>query len=166
MLSCKTPAVYHISHKMGSKKQYRLFCGGTNMRYIGRDNDFLYLKCGTCKKISSYNRDGFEKKEHRNCPNCNKGRIIWFYPIKIPKSIVSPPLLLMTTLSAIIIFIICFSFFQEFYFWNKIITALHPLATSILISTLFSFVSLDIFKKPAQNVGNNGNGKSLKRFDG
>jgi len=137
------------------------------MRYIGRDNDCVYLKCGHCKKIFSYNSDEFKKKEHSKCPDCGKGsRIIWFYPIKFPRIFMSFPFLVMTVLSVAIIFIIRFPFFQEFYFFNKAVTALNPLFTSILISAACSFLSLDFSQKASTKPGEqNSRADSVKRSD-
>lgn len=137
------------------------------MRYIGRDSNSLYLKCGYCKKIFTLDRSTFKKEEYCKCPECHKGsQIIWFYPVKIPKIFKSPPFLIMTALSTAIIFIICFSFFQQFYFFNKAVTALNPLFTSILISALCSFLSFDFSKKvSAKPGGQSGSGEVIKRSD-
>lgn len=141
--------------------------GGIDMRYIGQDKYTLYLKCRHCNKIYSYDKQKFKKKENSKCPGCGKAsRFIWFYPIKIPKIFMVPSLLIMTTLSIVIIFIICFPFFQQFYLFNKAVTALNPLFTSILISALCSFLSLDFtFKGFIKSKEQDSSSDSVKRCE-
>lgn len=140
---------------------------GANMRYIGRDNDSLYLKCGHCKRISVYDRNEFKKKEHRKCPNCGKGsRIIWFYPIAPQAIFMLLPILSMTVLDAGCIFVISFPVFQESYLFNKAVTALNPLFTSILISATFSFLSfLFSLKTYTESGAPNAQAKNVNRIN-
>lgn len=137
------------------------------MRYIGQDIDSLYLKCGHCNRIFVYKKNRFKKKKRSKCPNCGKGRrIIWFYPIKLPEIFISFPFLIMTTLSVAVIFIICTPFFRKFYSFNKAVTALNPLFTSILVSATFSFLSLDLSPKGSTKLGEqNSYPKKVKRRD-
>ncbi|MBD5550901.1 MAG: hypothetical protein HDQ96_06970 [Lachnospiraceae bacterium] len=137
------------------------------MRYIAQDKDSFYLKCRHCKKIFTYDRNEFKKEERSKCPNCGKGgRIIWLYPIKVPKIFMSFPFLIMTVLSTVILFIICFPFFQKSYSFNKSVTALNPLFTSILISAACSFLSLDFSPKLYAKSGEqNGRAENIKRGD-
>ena len=140
---------------------------GANMRYIGRDHDLLYLKCGHCKKIFVYDRNEFEKKEQRKCPNCDKrGRIIWFYPIAPQTIFMWLPVLFMTALAVGCIFIISFPVFQESYLFNKAVTALNPLFTSILISATFSFLSFLFSQKTYKESGEpNARAETVKRIN-
>lgn len=137
------------------------------MRYIGRDCDSLYLKCGHCKRISVYDRNEFEKKEQGKCPNCGKGgRIIWFYPIAPQAIFMLLPILIMTALAAGCIFIISFPVFQESYLFNKAVTALNPLFTSILISATFSFLSFLFSQKTSTESGEpNTRAETVKRIN-
>lgn len=137
------------------------------MRYIGRDCDSLYLKCGHCKRISVYDKNEFEKKEQGKCPNCGKGgRIIWFYPIAPQAIFMLLPILIMTALAAGCIFIISFPVFQESYLFNKAVTALNPLFTSILISAISSFFSFLFSQKTSTESGEpNARAETVKRIN-
>lgn len=36
------------------------------MRYIGRDDSYVYIKCRKCKKIHAYNREHYEEHFEKN----------------------------------------------------------------------------------------------------
>lgn len=113
------------------------------MRYIGRDKEHVFLKCRHCKKIGTYDREAFEQQKNKKCINCDAGyRIAWGYPVKIPSFLRWSPFLIMTGLSILVIFIICFPPFQRHYYFNKSITALNPLVASILVPALCSVMSI------------------------
>lgn len=132
------------------------------MRYVGQDKGKLYLKCRHCDKIYAYEKDSFIKRNHRKCSDCGKGRLfIWFYPVKIPrilKMLTALPCLIMVGLSLAIIFITHFPLFQQSYYFNKAITSLNPIMTSLLISALCSFLSFlspELFKNKSSDGSEN-----------
>lgn len=130
------------------------------MRYIGQDKNKIYLKCRHCNTIFSFDKKEFNKRENSRCSDCKKGLwFIWRYPIAIPQMFKTPTLLIMTVLSVVILSIICFPVFQRFYFFNKAVTALNPLGTSLLMSALCSFPSIllpDSFGKGLEKAAGEG----------
>lgn len=127
------------------------------MRYIGQDKETVYLKCGRCDKIYAYEKLSFDKRENCKCPECNRGgRFIWCYPLKRPKALTARPVILMAALSIAIMFILLFPFFQRSYVFNKAVTSLNPLVTSVLLSVACSLISFDFFKRGPKDSGEGG----------
>lgn len=127
------------------------------MRYMGEDAEYLYLKCGHCKKICVYNKERFKNQTRKKCLKCKSGfRIVWRTPvsIKVPDFLCWSPFLIMTSLSLLVIIIICFPPFQRYYNFNKAITALNPLMASILIPALCSLMSVIAEIKPINKSKN------------
>lgn len=157
------------------------------MRYITRDREQVYLKCGKCKRICAYDRTQFEiqqgsgrddndgrdeeqqeqsgqKRRKRGmkrwmlrgtCANCNvEFNSIRMYPLRLPSFLHWWPLILMTGLFLLVIFIMYFPLFQRNYLFNKSITTLNPLFASIMIPVLCSVITvisnLSSFKKPKE----------------
>lgn len=113
------------------------------MRYIGRDDTHVYIKCRKCKKIHAYNREHYEEHFEKKCAECGaKCRFVWLYPIKLSRVKLYMPILVMTILFLFCLLIINIPFFMNYYFFNKAVTALNPIVASILIPILCSLITI------------------------
>lgn len=113
------------------------------MRYLGRDDSQVVVKCGRCKKIHVYNRDDYKNHFDKKCAECgSKCRFVWMNPINISKVKSYMPLLIMTILLFSSLVIINVSFFTESYFFNKAVTALDPMVVSILVPILCALITI------------------------
>lgn len=113
------------------------------MRYVGKDKETIFIRCSHCKKIQSLDKQTFYSERKRECPNCHeKFSFVWWCPIQFRRLRSVLPLLVMTVLSFIIIFVILFPFFQKYYLFNKSVTALNPVLSSILIPLICSVISI------------------------
>lgn len=112
------------------------------MRYVGKDDFSIYLKCGHCKKVHSYKKEQLEKRTGV-CAVCKKPyRMIFFLPLK-PKKIISwlPPVF-MALFSILIVFLLSYPPLLKQYQFNRIVTTSNSLFTSIFIPILGTVISL------------------------
>lgn len=112
------------------------------MRYIGRDDTAVYLKCGHCKKIHAYSPLEFETEKKGICPYCQKNfSFIAFYPFKPKSFTVWLPVILMTLFFALVIFCLSFSPLLQQYQFNRFVTTSNSLIISIFVPILGSVLS-------------------------
>lgn len=111
------------------------------MRYVGRDDSSIYLKCRHCKKIHAYKEDSI-KKRNGTCELCGKPyRFISFFPLK--SDLVRPwlPPFFMAVFFGLVLFLLSFPHLLKQYQFNRIVTTSSSLFTSIFIPVLGSVVS-------------------------
>lgn len=113
------------------------------MRYIGKDLETIYIRCHYCKKIQPISKEIFYATKEKECPGCHEQfSFVWWCPFRIKKLHCVLPLLVMMSLSLLIFAVISFPFFQRYYRFNKAVTALNPVLSSILIPLLCSVISI------------------------
>lgn len=135
------------------------------MRYIGQDKDFVYLKCGNCKKISAYDRTIFNQQHPTACESCSVSfHRIWFCPINWKRIRMVIPYAIMTALAVSVINLMQWSIFQKNYYFNKLVTALSPQITSVLIPIFCS--TLTLLTQSVLPVQRQEASENTKRFSG
>ena len=113
------------------------------MRYITRDTDKVFLRCGACKKVYGYPRQAFEESRPEKCAGCDAGfRRIWFYPMDLKKLRWLIPCLVMTGLTALVVLVMRWPYLQKMYYFNNLVTALSPQIMAILIPVVCSVITL------------------------
>jgi len=119
------------------------------MRYVGSDNDYVFLKCNNCRKIVSYDKNAFDVNQPDECNNCHAHfQHIWFCPFIIKKQIKKLnfllPYIVILSLGLLAIAITQAHFLQNNFWFNKLITSLSPIFTAILIPIICSIIPLII----------------------
>lgn len=116
---------------------------GIFMRYVGQNDSHVYIRCNHCKKVYGYEKKEYGKKSEKRCAECGKKfRFVWFYPHILYWARHNIPLLVMAGLILFILLIISLPFFQEYYYFNKVVTSLNPMVTSIIIPVLCSLITI------------------------
>lgn len=112
------------------------------MRYIGRDDTSIYLKCGHCKKIHTYSPLEFETEKKGICPYCQKNfSFISFYPFKFRSFTAWLPVILMILFFVLVVFCLSFPPLLQQYQFNRFVTTSNSLIISIFVPILGSVLS-------------------------
>lgn len=115
------------------------------MRYVGKDDTHVYLKCGHCKKVHAYaDWPGTEEQSEKVCANCGKPfRLVFFSPIKDCFKTLKPwlPPLLMALFSLVFLAALNSRFLLHKYQFNLIITTSHSLLSSIVVTMIGAVLS-------------------------
>ncbi len=118
---------------------------GSFMRYVGKDDTHVYLKCGHCKKVHAYTSwPGAEEQPEKVCAGCGKSfRIIFFRPVKVRFEMLKPwlPPLLMALFSLMFLAALNSRFLLHKYQFNLIITTSNSLLSSIVITMIGAVLS-------------------------
>lgn len=114
------------------------------MRYLGSDYSSVYLKCGKCKGIGLYPKDSFFNSSRPNkCCLCNTpSGIVWGVPPRISSVKNGIPYIFMTLLTIGAYKAITLPYFQNIYYFNKVLTSLNSQLIAILIPLLCSIIPL------------------------
>lgn len=123
------------------------------MRYVGKDDSHVYLRCGHCKKVHAYTTwPGTEDQLERVCVSCGKPfRIIFFRPVSFCFERLKPwlPPLIMVLFSVILLLALNSKFFLHKYQFNLIITNSNSLLSSVMITMIGAVLSESLFREPS-----------------
>ena len=112
------------------------------MRYIGRDDTSIYLKCGHCKKIHTCSPLEYETEKKGICPYCQKNfHFIFFYPFKLRSFTAWLPAMLMTLFFILVVFCLSFPPLLQQYQFNRFVTTSNSLIISTFVPILGSVLS-------------------------
>lgn len=113
------------------------------MRYLGKDFSYVYLKCGNCKEIGRYSRNEFDKERPNKCKLCDKTfYVIWGASPCLKSFKGGVPYVVMTLFAIGAYEIIKMPYFQNIYYFNKLMTSLNSQLIAILIPVLCSILPL------------------------
>ena len=119
------------------------------MRYVGKENDRVYLRCGHCKNTHPYILSDLEQPEKRVCALCGKPfRRVFFRPVQIQTAALKPwlPPLFMLLLSVLLFLALRSPFLLHKYQFNVLINSSHSLLSSIIV-TIISAVLAELLSR-------------------
>jgi antitoxin component YwqK of YwqJK toxin-antitoxin module len=134
------------------------------MRYVGKDDTHMYLKCGHCRKVYPYAAwPGTQEQPEKVCVGCKKPfRIVFFRPIKIRFEALQPwlPPLIMALLLVMLPAALNSRFLLHYYQFNLIITTSNSLLSSI-VATMIGAVLSEGLSRMRPNAPQSGGGKTI-----
>lgn len=123
------------------------------MRYVGKDDTHVYLKCGHCKKVHAYAAwPGAKEQPEKVCADCGKPfRMIFFRPVKVPFKALKPwlPPLVMALFSLVFLIALNSRFLLHKYQFNLIITTSNSLLSSTVVTMIGAFLSEILSQVPS-----------------
>lgn len=123
------------------------------MRYVGKDDTHVYLKCRHCKKVYAYAVwPGTEEQPEKVCAGCGKPfRIIFFRPVKIRFEVLKSwlPPLVMALFSLVFLAVLNSKFLLHKYQFNLIITTSNSLLSSIVVTMIGAVLSESLSRVPS-----------------
>lgn len=124
------------------------------MRYVGKDDTHVYLKCGHCKKVHAYTASGFEEQPEKVCAGCGKPfQMVFFYPVKFPFELLKPwlPPIAMALFSLAFLLALNSKFLLHRYQFNLIVTTSHSLLSSIMVTVIGAVLSESLSRGPSNS---------------
>lgn len=123
------------------------------MRYVGKDDTHVYLKCGHCKKVHAYAAwSGTGEQPEKVCAGCGKPfRMIFFHPVKVRSEALKPwlPPLVMALFSLVFLVALNSRFLLHKYQFNLIITTSNSLLSSIVVTMIGAVLSEIMSRTPS-----------------
>jgi antitoxin component YwqK of YwqJK toxin-antitoxin module len=115
------------------------------VRYVGKDDTHVYLKCRHCKNVHAYSaRPGTVELPEKICTGCGKPfRVIFFRPVEIRFEVLKPwlPPLGMALFSLVFLAALNSRFLLHKYQFNLIITMSNSLLSSIVVTMIGAVLS-------------------------